>query len=59
MEDVKEIGKAVRVKYKGDSNNSFSLLTRAGRREWRAAGRGDVENGSLGGMGEMSRVVNW
>ena len=36
--DVKEIGNVIGVNFKGDSNNSFNLLSRAGRREWRAAG---------------------
>lgn len=37
VEDVWGIGKAIGVKYKGDKMNSFNLLSRAGRREWRAA----------------------
>jgi hypothetical protein len=31
-EDVREIGKTLGVKFKGDKNNSFNLLTREGRK---------------------------
>jgi hypothetical protein len=40
-EDVREIGKTLGVKFKGDKNNNFNLLSKEGRREWRA------ERGSL------------
>jgi hypothetical protein len=42
VEDVWGIGKAIGVKYKGDKMNRFNLLSRAGRREWRAAGGVEV-----------------
>ena len=38
QKDVTELGKVLGVKFKGDPNNSFNLLTREGRKEWRAAG---------------------
>jgi hypothetical protein len=42
-EDVKEIGRVIGVRFKGDPNNSFNLLSKEGRREWRAAGGSEVE----------------
>jgi len=30
VDDVREIGKTLRVKFKGDKNNSFNLLTGGG-----------------------------
>lgn len=47
--DVKEIGKVIGVKFIGDSNNSFNLLSRAGRKELRAAGVGAVDSEEVGG----------
>jgi len=38
QEDVKELGKVLGVKFKGDSNNIFNLLSREGRKEWRSIG---------------------
>ena len=40
-EDVREIGLSLGVNFKGDKNNSFNLLTREGRKEWRP-GRGSL-----------------
>jgi len=37
-EDVRELGKVVGVKVNCDISNSFNMLSRDGRREWRAAG---------------------
>jgi len=37
-EDVIELGKVLGVKFKGDPNNSFNLLSREGRKEWRSMG---------------------
>ena len=37
-EDVIELGKVLGVKFKGDPNNSFNLLSREGRTEWRSMG---------------------
>jgi len=48
--DVKDIGKVIGVSFKGDPNNSFNLLTRAGRREWRAAGGTKVTGEGVGGL---------
>ena len=50
--DVRNIGKAIGVKYKCDTTNSFNLLTREGRKEWRASGVSDVERGVEGGSGK-------
>ena len=48
-EDVKELGKIVGVKYLCNTTNTFNLLSREGRREWRAARgsevAGDVDGG--------------
>jgi hypothetical protein len=56
-EDVKELGKAVGVKVNCDISNSFNLLSREGRREWRAAGgiekQGAPEVGFEGVEGEL------
>jgi len=52
-EDVKELGNIVGVKYLCNTSNTFNLLSREGRREWRAAGGSDVasevEGGKKGG----------
>jgi hypothetical protein len=48
-DDVRGIGKAVGVQYRCDTNNSFNLLTREGRKEWRAAGGGEGVRGVLCG----------
>jgi len=50
MTNVKEIGKVFGVSFNGDPNNSFNLLTKAGRRGWRAAGGVDVEGGDVEGV---------
>jgi hypothetical protein len=47
-DDVRNIGKAVGVQYKCDTTNSFNLLTREGRKEWRAAGGGEGVRGVMG-----------
>lgn len=56
VDDVREIGKTLRVKFKGDKNNSFNLLTGGGRREWRAergclVSEGDAEFSEREGEG--------
>ena len=48
--DVKDIGKVIGVSFKGDPNNSFNLLTRARRREWRAARGTEVTGEGVGGL---------
>jgi hypothetical protein len=48
--DVKEIGKVIGVKFRGDSNNSFNLLSKAGRKELQAARVGAVESEEVGGF---------
>jgi len=50
-EDVRDISKAVGVKFKCDTSNSFNLLTKKGRREWRAAGGDNDVNEVVGGSG--------
>ena len=52
-DDVKVIGKTLGVNFKGDNNNSFNLLSKEGKREWRA-GKGSMlmKDGGQGG-GEM------
>jgi hypothetical protein len=45
VEDVKEIGRVVGVTYECETKNCFNLLTKEGRREWRATGGKEV-NGS-------------
>lgn len=37
-EDVRDIGKVIGAKYNCETLNSFNLLTKDGRKEWRAAG---------------------
>jgi hypothetical protein len=55
-EDVRELGKVVGVKVNCDVSNSFNLLSRDGRREWRAAGGfeklTETEGGVEGVVGE-------
>jgi len=48
-EDVKELGKIVGVKYLCNTTNTFNLLSREGRREWRAAGGSDMASEVDGG----------
>lgn len=46
---MKDIGKALGVKFKCDTSNSFNLLTKEGRREWRGVGGGfDMLEGVVG-----------
>jgi hypothetical protein len=57
MEDVREIGKALGVQYGVANNNRFNLLTREGRREWRAergtlVAEGEVAGSEVGGEGK-------
>ena len=47
--DVKKIGRAIGVSFKGDPNNSFNLLTKEGRREWRVTGGSEMEEEGVGG----------
>jgi len=56
-EDLRDIGKVVGVKYKCETMNSFNLLTRDGRKEWRAAGDIEFECGEVGGSGGDVDVV--
>lgn len=55
--DVKEIGKVIGVNFKGDSNNSFNLLSRAGRKERRAEVWGAVNGEGVGGELGVSEKV--
>jgi len=48
--DVKDVGKVVGVKYHCDTKNSFNLLTREGRKEWRAACVSEVARGEDGDL---------
>jgi len=57
--DVKEIGRVLGVSFKGDPNNSFSLLSKEGRRGWRAAGGCEMEGESEGGGSLMVKGVDW
>jgi len=50
-EDVREIGKTLGVKFKGDNINDFNLLSKEGRREWRAE-RGSLLVENEGAVGE-------
>jgi len=55
-EDVREIGTSLGVKFNGDINNRFNLLTKEGRRELRAEKgvvvvEGVMEKGGVGGDG--------
>lgn len=54
--DVRELGKVVGVKYQCVTNNRFNLLTREGRREWRAAGDGEAVQGEGGAIKREGRV---
>ena len=56
--DVRDLGKVVGVKYHCETKNSFNFLTREGRREWRAAGGGEVVQGEDGVM-EKEGGVCW
>jgi hypothetical protein len=51
-DDVRDIGKAVGVQYKCATNNSFNLLTRDGRKEWREAGFSEGVRGDVYGSGD-------
>jgi len=54
-EDVKDIDRTVGVSFTCDTSNSFNLLTREGRKGWRATGGGGVGNeGVVAGEGEGS-----
>jgi len=48
-EDVKELGKVVGVKYQCDTSNTFNLLSREGRRLWRAVGGSETTDDVAGG----------
>ena len=39
-DDVRDIGKKAGIKFQCNTSNSFNLLTKEGRREWRASGGG-------------------
>jgi hypothetical protein len=47
--DVRELGKVVGVKFNCDTANKFNLLSRDGRREWRAAGGCEDFSGAVKG----------
>jgi len=51
IDDVKAMGKAVRLKFNCDTANSFNMLTKEGRKEWRAAGGSEEVNGCMGDGG--------
>jgi len=51
VDDVKEIGMTVGLKFNCDTMNSFNLLTKEGRRVWRAAGGGEVVREFMGDGG--------
>ena len=46
------IGKALGVRYEGYKMNRFNLLSRAGRREWRAEGVSSLMDEGVGGSGD-------
>jgi hypothetical protein len=43
--DVQSLGKVLGVIYQCDTGNSFNLLSREGRREWRSVFAGDRRGG--------------
>jgi hypothetical protein len=51
---VQEIGRVIGLTYNGDPNNSFNLLSKEGRRGWRAAGGCELE-GECDGRGRPIR----
>lgn len=51
VDDVKDIGKKVGLTFNCDTGNNFNLLTKEGRKEWRAAGGSEVGRGSMGDDG--------
>ena len=51
VDDVKAIGKTVGLKFNSDTVNSFNMLTKEGRKEWRAAGGSELVCGSMGDGG--------
>ena len=55
-EDVRDIGKVVGVKYNFDTLNSFNLLTKDGRKDWRAVGVSELGSEGVGGCGG---AVEW
>lgn len=48
-DDVKKLGRVIGVSFKGDPNNSFNMLSKEGRRGWRAASGGELEEGDVEG----------
>jgi hypothetical protein len=50
-DDARNIGKLVGVQYKCETTNSFNLLTKEGRKEWRAAGGAELVRGDCRGSG--------
>ena len=48
--DVRAVGKAVGLHYHCDTTNSFQLLSKEGRREWRVAGGCEIGCGKGGGI---------
>jgi len=56
-EDVFEIGSLIGVKYKGEIQNNFNLLSKEGRRDLRAAVERILSKGELGGSGVGREVV--
>jgi hypothetical protein len=47
--DVRDVGKVVGLHYQCDTTNSFKLLSKEGRREWRVAGGCEIGCGRDGG----------
>jgi len=54
-EDVRNIGKAIGVKYNCETLNSFNLLTKDGRKEWWAAGVSELGSEGVGGGGDVGK----
>lgn len=50
-DDVMSLGKVVGVRYQCETVNNFNLLSKEGRREWRAASAGNRVDGEVKGKG--------
>ena len=50
-EDVRDTSKKVGIKFQCNTSNSFNLLTKEGRREWRASGGGELVREGVDGEG--------
>jgi len=49
--DFMSLGKVMGVKYQCETGNNFNLLSKEGRREWRAASAGIRVEGEVDGEG--------